>query len=857
MAWAGGSLGPPVVLLALLAAGHAGLLGPPSLRALAATLLLVLLPGLAAVFALLPGAHLPEGEVKGHDLDGADRLVLAAAAGLALFVYSALLWSYRPAPFEAAPVLLTADALTLLGLLLAWRRRATLAPWRVEPRFALALLGVLAVAAWFRLANLGYSELESDEAQVVLKGVALAQGGDNPLFLHQKGPAEILLATATALLAADATEGTLRLPFALVSLLGPLALYALGRRWLGGSVALLAALLFALNGFAIGFGRIVQYQSLVLLLTLAGLLAFARASPGPRPALAPLALAALVFAAGLLTHWDIVFAVPPLLALAVAAACRWRWRPAALAPLLLAGLGGLALAAVFYLPYAHHPFAASTAKYLAGRRGDELLYDNLERIAVYTTFYNAVYYAALLAAGLMAALWRVWPRLGGPRWARRLLGAAVGGAVLLAVGLAATTNTAQPVPVLAVVGVLLLLLLALLRAPALSAPTKALWLWLLLPALLFTYFTFRPGTHFYVVFPPLSLLAAAGLVSLTRPAAEGERGRPARQLRPATVAGSLLATLLLLLSAAYLQVAFVSHQPEYRRSFPASKLALFPVLTDRLPERDWFGFPYQAGWRAAAVLYDRGMLAGPYASNEVEPIRRWYTRDAAFCQRPSSWTIAAQAALNRDPLPPELVDERRLAYVVTIEGRPNLRVYRPEGAPAAPPARVDVADLAPAFARLSTDWRFDTGVRDEPYVPSPLDVDLTPDLLLLGYRLRHDAVPQSSALDLTLYLVAHTRPSADYAFDLTLGEEVGWEGRQHRSPCDTRRPTHNWRPGDYTALHHLLPLPAGLAPGDYPLTLLLRLEKSAEVLRRQPLGSVTVLPAATDSTAALWVQPRS
>lgn len=84
------------------------------------------------------------------------------------------------------------------------------------------------------------------------------------LFLHKKGPAEILIPTAIFAGLGNITETTARLSFTIANLTALAAIYWLGRRLLGPIAGLTAALLLAVDGFYIGFSRVVQYQSIVI-----------------------------------------------------------------------------------------------------------------------------------------------------------------------------------------------------------------------------------------------------------------------------------------------------------------------------------------------------------------------------------------------------------------------------------------------------------------------------------------------------------------------------------------------------------------------------------------------------------------
>ena len=85
---------------------------------------------------------------------------------------------------------------------------------------------------------------------------------------------------ATWTLSGTINEWQARLPFSFAGILGIVALYLLGRRWFNEQIALVAALLLAINGYFVGFGRIVQYQSFVLAMTALALLALWRWSEG-------------------------------------------------------------------------------------------------------------------------------------------------------------------------------------------------------------------------------------------------------------------------------------------------------------------------------------------------------------------------------------------------------------------------------------------------------------------------------------------------------------------------------------------------------------------------------------------------
>ena len=109
------------------------------------------------------------------------------------------------------------------------------------------------------------------------------------------------------------------LPFALAGLTALLAVYLLGRRMFGTLAGWAAAMLLAVDGYAVAFARIVQYQSLVLLTS--ALVVLILVPPGETPAarVGYLSLAATLAATGLLAHYEAALALIPALFLLVVA----------------------------------------------------------------------------------------------------------------------------------------------------------------------------------------------------------------------------------------------------------------------------------------------------------------------------------------------------------------------------------------------------------------------------------------------------------------------------------------------------------------------------------------------------------
>ncbi len=420
---------PPVAAVAALAlaAVLALLLDPPLLvQAVAALLLTALLPGALWGELLVPrasGVSLAERALYAIGLGYAHLVIVLLGLSylpgglsrwLVLGTFGGLLillmlvgsgWARPAAPHEQLRVCPRISASNLLFLL------------------ALLLIGGV-----FRFTHLGYAEFQGDEATVMLRAAGAIAGREDALTSHLKGPVEILLPTAIYALTSRIDEATARLPFALANLAGLIAIWRLGvalwemprstppqpspdgggsRDWAneesapppiwgrlgggpslqssinainrppppprargageGGLPALLPPLLLALDGYFIAFSRIVQYQSVVFLMTTLTLLALVQVERGKLPLRRGLLLAALLLATGLLAHYEAGLVALPGAYLLWRIGRRVSW--ANFARAMIAPLGvGAALLAAFYVPFIRHPAFDTTLAYITVNR---------------------------------------------------------------------------------------------------------------------------------------------------------------------------------------------------------------------------------------------------------------------------------------------------------------------------------------------------------------------------------------------------------------------------------------------------------------------------------------------------------
>ena len=803
-----------LILIAVALAGQALALLP--LSAVARTLGLLLfaagVPGLLLANLLIGRSAQRPGALE-FGLYG-------VAAGYALLTLGLLYLSYLPGALNSLHVLLAANLGLALLAALAWRK-ADNAPVTAGPPlyvplsagwFALAVGSLLLVGAGLRLTHLGYTEFQGDEARAMLRSAAVIQGFDEALMLHKKGPLEILLPTAGYAVSERTTEAAARLPFAAANLAGLLALFVLGWAMFGPVAGWSAAMLLAVEGYLIGFARIVQYQSVVVLMTVLTVLILYRLYRAGRLEAGYLTLAALFTTAGLLAHYETAaVAIPGAFLLWHTLRKGADWRPL-IGPTLL----GAALLASFYLPFVLHPNFGNTYAYLADDRiGGQLPYNHLNDFFLRTTLYNSSYHFILLTALLVLALLMLYGRnLGGP-WRWVVAGLVVAGLALV---------IAQPS--LFVVGerdwTLLLFALALAPTPFLprqSTAERTLWLWFGALFLIALFLIAKPRTHVYVFFMPWALLA--GMVI-----GRGWRWL-ARATRPRTAmaAGITVATLVTLLLAAYPAQLFAAAPREVYRTWAENKPAGYWTPYAEPINSSLFGLPTRNGWKALGAGYADGSLRGPYETNDFDEwVTYWYSRGAERCWRDHTYlAVGDHSERKRQAETAELLaataaDHTRMT-TVTVGGQPRLDIYAKDAPADLQPATVAIERVGSIFdTQLSgPDLPLDAPTVD-PQFDEALDLVLGDRIELAGYRLASRTVVPGDMIDLTLYWRARGEIDEAYTvFNQLIGPENAMFGQLDAQPGCGVRPTDDWPMGEYVVDRYRIPVFQDATPGVYPL----------------------------------------
>jgi len=767
--------------LALLLANGIILLGAPALLRYSAAL---------ALLAFLPGWAWLEVFDRPAILHPVERIVLAVGLSLAATVFSLMAVVYLPGALAAGQVLAAMSGLTLSGLLaaaLCKNRQTSDAPAQTWGIILLAALLLLTLAALLRLPRLGYAEFHEDEAEALMLGVRLLRGEDYALLLHRKGPAQMLVPVAFWLLSGQLTEALARGPFALSSMLSVVTIFLLGRRWFNWPTGVVAALLWAANGYAIAFGRMVQYQALIFFWGPLALLTLTIAWRERRPGLQ--LPAAVLLAASLLAHFDALLLLPAAAYLGwllVTQEASRRSRILALVSLVLF----VALLATFFVPYFRDPEFQNTANYLSQSRVKPgLLYNNLPLLRRFDRDYSSQFYLPLLAAGVAGAALLTTRR----RW--QLIG--LGAGLLLALSTLFWADSWRFGALDLAVAPWLLLGGALFFM-ATTPVHRAAWLLLGAPFIGYVFLVSDPRTHLYIMYPGAMLLAGVGWAGLW----------PLRRLRwlAAGVGALLLGAVM-----AYETLIFLPTESAFTRLRQQWDGSVWAQLYRNIPQpREYFGYPKREGWKTIGVLRADGQFSGDFRSaNEDFVIPIWYN----FGQARSCYDTPAQLFIRAaGPNTVDLPAGYQLAGQVEREGEIRIDLASAGAAPLAAPPIFKAEEFSARFDRLATPDQFTR--QNQP--THPVSAQFGPAIEFEGFDLFPAAVAPGQTLHINLYWRALSAPDQNYrAFvHLTNGSTL-WAQQDDTPAC--RLPTTIWRAGQHAAGQFRLTIAPNTPPGRYPL----------------------------------------
>ncbi len=680
-------------------------------------------------------------------LDGpaVERLLIASGLSLLLVALLMLVTGYLPG--DVSPWYIIGGLLVINGppLLATWRR-GTFVPIDLEgsKRHWLALGIIVLIALFLRLTNLGYKEFQGDEGIIMVRAASILTGDEGEVFLHQKGPVEILLPAAVWALTGTIDDYWSRLPFTWVGLLEVVAIYWLARIWFGRKAGVVAGLLFAVGGFGIAFSRIVQYQNLVMLWGTLALITATRFRERGRQR--HLLLTSAFLAAGLLAHYDAILVLPAILWILCGRLCKpdqLRLKPIATSLLL-----GILVVGVFYLPFALSPNAGRTFDYLLADRvtvSDNASLFGWSGRALWQmmTFYNSIWFVLGIllfgAIGLIHSLRK-----------RREIAAAI---------------------------------------------------YLIVPLIFYLAIVGDPRTHVYTIVPGAVILAGYATSEIW----ESIKRRENKVLEIATM---ITAAVWLILVLIYPTLMFVDINAERQRTWEDNRPlpALYPVTWDEPPKYGLFGFPHQAGWRAAMEFMPQS--AYPYSSNEEEEISNWYMAQSprTHCNDAETILIAANAQ-DEVFLDLERIDEYGVRDVIHVKGEPRLVIYGRE-----PVDEIGTVD-ATKFQRWLTPEEATPPRQTGAY---PVNATLDGQVRLLGYDLDLSDAKPGGEITVTLYWEALGPISQNKQVFVHLYDGFMWAQHDGAPECAIN-PTTRWEPGQVVADPHLLELPEVMEIDKVPL----------------------------------------
>jgi len=777
-----------------------------------------------------------------RSLDTIERAILAIGLGYVALVLGTLLLHRLPGPLTRAHIIVAYDLLILALLVLAiksgvyadntgfeyalfWlpvrkgtESQVTASPTRTNNhtpahhwlrRAVGSLVAILLFAVIFRLPNLGYSEFQGDEAKILVKAAATIQGIEDALFLHNKGPAEILVTTFVFAMAGRVNEALARLPFTLANLGGIIALLVVGHRYFDWHTGWWAAILIALNGYFVAFARIVQYQSLVFLMSCLVMLCAHRLWQGGRSR-SLLILMVLFAATGLLAHYDTAFILLPM---GYVLLRRWLEHPPERRQILtwatLVAIVLLIILGLFYVPYLQHPHFATTADYISRRAGGYPPYANFRHFLINSTIYNSVYYVGLMVVLLVGTIFWSLSRISSERhwlgWVLVLLF----GTAILSLLIWPEWWSLEPVPRSWSGALFGSLLLVLFGSKANSVPWKAVLLWFAGPFLLYTFLISDPRTHLYVMFPAWALLGSQGLTRVLKRLRRGTT----RRLVQGVLAG------ILLLSGLYLYWMFVQHMVEVKRTFPRYRLPIYRApYGDQLPRVGLFGFPYRAGWKVIGTLYANGTLGGDYSSNEEPQITLWYTHGAFRCEGEPRYYFIAERVQDSWPVPEDkIAGGYELVGTVRADGRPSIQIYekRPTSLD---DSNYDLHEVSAHYDNQLSIPDFDTILGDDSRdIQEISSLLLGRDIEFLGYDLDTQTVTVGAPIYLTLYWRARRPIAQDYKVFVHLENDGDFAAQKDSQPDCWQKPTNTWSPGDVIVDRHCLVVDPRASTGAYSL----------------------------------------
>lgn len=580
-------------------------------------------------------------------------------------------------------------------------------------------------------------------------------------------------------------------------------------------------MILALDGYLIGFARIVQYQSVVFCMSALVLLVLWRMAQTRTAHQSHFWLAGLLFATGFMAHYEALWVIIPggFLLWRIGRSVGWRkLMGAAALPLT----GTALLLAAYYVPFMLDERFTRTADDLLGNRlgvrdASRLSYNNLPDFFARTLIYDSSYQFFLLI-GLTVAAQALTLRRHLAAWAAWLISG------LTIAGLLATflvdPGWLRPGGLRLTWTFFALAVGVVIGLPRLDPARRTVWLWFGVPMVLSLFFVAKPNSHVYGFFSGWALVAASAVEDGWRLL----RGR--MSLARARWVTIPLAVLLVALFANYAARLFLD-QREVLRTWETNAPAGYWTPFDTPGSHSLFGFPHKNGWKVIGALYADGTLDAPFDTSETSRIADWYGRGLAYCPPDNAYYMIptllkpdAKSRANQARLIDELTARGYQEMgVVTVGGDPRLRLFTTQ--PVTGPIRTfDEADYRSYFDQVLATPHFaksGPAINLEPDVA--VDYRLGDALRLRGYSVTPGPLHAGDTLRLHLFWEATAPIDEEYTVFVQLIdlETLHKAAQRDSEPGCTKYSTDEWRTGEMNLDPYTLTILPDTPPGRYTL----------------------------------------
>ncbi|MBW1819727.1 MAG: glycosyltransferase family 39 protein, partial [Deltaproteobacteria bacterium] len=365
------------------------------------------------LLTFFPGALLVRLIISREDFDVLSRIMLAVGLSLVLNCLGYFVLCYVIDQVTRPVVIGMIIGYAFLFLLLyQWKRPGPRPRFKRPSLWTALAFAVLILGAALRLTHLGYSDYIGDEAgNCMTNSLELVRGHQYVLLEpiatgNRRPPTQVLIPALSYLLTRTFDEGVMRFPFALAGLAAIWLMYILGREFfkspLGG---LVACFLSAINGYFLIFSRLVQYQSIVILLMILSALFFWRFMKYDEQALMSkyLFLGTLFFSFSVFTHYEGLLFLPAAVFALVYKGRRAGWKNCRI-PLAGSCLLFLVITALFYIPFFFiAPGSMDALSTHWHTRHDASLHFNADLFSISMPFYiSKAYMIALIVLSLFS-----------------------------------------------------------------------------------------------------------------------------------------------------------------------------------------------------------------------------------------------------------------------------------------------------------------------------------------------------------------------------------------------------------------------------------------------------------------------